>query len=309
MNNVNPIISVVMPVYNGERFLNEAIDSILNQSYKNFEFLIIDDCSTDKSSDIINSYLDERITFVKNKNNIGQSATMNKGIQFSRGKYIARLDQDDIAYENRLKIQIEFIEKTNCSIVGSWSQTIDESGQVNGYFQHPIEFNIILNATCISVPFLHSSVLMKKKDILLVGGYSENFIIAMDWDLWIKILKKGLIIKNIPKVLISFRNHSNQTSINKKMLLITYKENLRLIRTSRKLINDKSYYNASVAWEYHNNLMLNIEIFKKDKNITRLFSEVIKIRPLFQYIKLIFFYKIINKVKYFYTPPLTFIKK
>lgn len=309
MNKKNPIISVVMPVYNGERFLNEAIESILNQSYKNFEFLIIDDCSIDNSYDIIKSYSDQRISLIKNKNNIGQSATMNKGIELSKGKYIARLDQDDIAYENRLKIQIEFIQETNCSIVGSWSEAIDEGGKVNGFFQHPIESNTILNATCISVPFLHSSVLMNKKDILLVGGYSENFIIAMDWDLWIKILKKGLIIKNIPKVLISFRNHSTQTSINKKMLLITYKENLKLIRTSRKLINKKSYYNASIAWEYHNNLMLNIEIFKKDKNIARLFAEVIKILPLFQYLKLIFFYKIINKVKYFYTPPLTFIKK
>ena len=100
-----------MPVYNGATYLNEAIDSILNQTFNNFEFIIIDDASTDDYVKIIKSYDDPRIKLIVNKKNIGQSATLNKGLELARGKYIARMDQDDISMPERLKKQMGFMDE------------------------------------------------------------------------------------------------------------------------------------------------------------------------------------------------------
>ncbi|SVC41049.1 uncharacterized protein METZ01_LOCUS293903, partial [marine metagenome] len=108
-----PLITVLMPVYNGAKYLNEAIDSILNQTFQNFEFIIIDDGSTDDSVKIIKSYDDNRIRLVENRNNLGQSETLNKGLSLTRGKYIARMDQDDISMPERLKKQFEFMENNS----------------------------------------------------------------------------------------------------------------------------------------------------------------------------------------------------
>ena len=114
----DPTISVLMPLYNGEKHLAEAIESVLKQTYTDFELLIIDDCSTDVSVKIINSYDDRRIRLVQNKKNLGQSASMNKGLRFAKGIYIARMDQDDISHVYRLEKQIYFIKKKKCGIVG-----------------------------------------------------------------------------------------------------------------------------------------------------------------------------------------------
>jgi len=110
-----------MPVYNGSEFLGEAIDSILNQTLNEFELLIIDDGSTDQSIELIKSYDDKRIRLVVNKNNIGQSASLNKGIKMARGDYIVIMDQDDISVQDRLKVQLEFMENhSNIDVCGSW---------------------------------------------------------------------------------------------------------------------------------------------------------------------------------------------
>ena len=104
-------ISVLMSVYNGEKYLREAIDSILNQTFTNFEFIIIDDASTDDSNAIIKKYTDKRIKLVENPQNMGLTKSLNRGLKISLGKYIARLDSDDLAFPNRLKEQYEFMEK------------------------------------------------------------------------------------------------------------------------------------------------------------------------------------------------------
>ena len=124
MNSVNPIITVLMPVYNGENYLSETIESILSQTYKDFEFLIIDDCSTDNSIKVINSYNDDRIKLVKSLKNRGQSMTMNEGLKLAKGKYIARIDQDDISYKNRLKTQIDKIYGLKKTILGTWAYAV-----------------------------------------------------------------------------------------------------------------------------------------------------------------------------------------
>ena len=115
MKSFNPLVTVLMPVYNGEKYLAEAIESVLNQTFADFELLIIDDCSSDNSVEIIQSYNDNRLKLIINEENIGQSKTLNKGIEFAKGKYIARLDQDDLSYKERLQIQIEKISDSEIS--------------------------------------------------------------------------------------------------------------------------------------------------------------------------------------------------
>ena len=191
MNVVKPVITVLMPVYNGQKYLSETIESILSQSYKNFEFLIVDDCSTDNSVEIINSYNDERIKLINNKKNKGQSKAMNQGISLARGKYIARIDQDDISYKNRLQTQIDKIYGLKKTILGAWAYAINQKSDIIGCIQHPVKNESILDALSIGSPLSHSSIFADKKELLLLGGYTENFKIAMDWDLWIKAAIKN----------------------------------------------------------------------------------------------------------------------
>src|SRR3990167_9325600 len=118
---MNPLVTVLMPVYNGKKYLKEAIESVLNQTFRDFEFLIIDDGSTDKSAEIIKSFNDARIRLERNVTNLGLIKTLNNGLTLSRGKYIARMDCDDISLPKRLSVQVNFMEKhPEIGICGSW---------------------------------------------------------------------------------------------------------------------------------------------------------------------------------------------
>jgi len=139
MKSFNPLVTVLMPVYNGEKYLAEAIESVLNQTFADFELLIIDDCSSDNSVEIIQSYNDNRLKLIINEENIGQSSTMNKAIELAEGKYIARLDQDDLSYKNRLQVQLEKISDLNKTILGSWAYAINQKSDIIGCIQHPVK--------------------------------------------------------------------------------------------------------------------------------------------------------------------------
>ena len=129
MNHNNPEISVIMPVYNGDKFLIKSIKSILNQTFKNFEFIIINDGSSDNSLKIIESFDDRRIKFFNNLENRGISFTLNKGLKVAKGKYIARQDQDDISLPDRLTLQLEYIRENNIDLVDTNLTFIDENDQ------------------------------------------------------------------------------------------------------------------------------------------------------------------------------------
>ena len=123
------LVTVLMPVYNGTRYLREAIDSILKQTFEDFEFLIIDDASTDESANVILSYSDKRIRFVQNESNVGQVRCQNIGLDLARGKYIARLDQDDSSLATRLHRQVDLMESEHrLAVVGTWMSKVDDNG-------------------------------------------------------------------------------------------------------------------------------------------------------------------------------------
>jgi glycosyltransferase involved in cell wall biosynthesis len=208
-------ISVIMPVYNTEKYVWEAIESILNQSFKYFEFIIIDDCSTDNSYNICKEYAkkDGRIKLYKNKKNMWISYTRNKLISLTNTNYIASQDSDDISLKDRLKLSYEFLEKNNDFWVVSWNNIIINEDW-NKIWERIYSNNIektILKKSPISQP---SSIF--RKDIFLeVWWYDKHLNYWEDYDLWCKIFAKWYKIKNLDNFLIKLRIRKWQTKSSK----------------------------------------------------------------------------------------------
>jgi len=203
---MNDLISVILPVYNGEKYLSEAIESILNQTYENFEFIIINDGSTDNSLELIEKYkeIDNRIIVISRENK-GLIGTLNEGIEKSRGKYIARMDQDDISLPNRFEEQIKIMENNEEIIVcGSWINIFGNNikNKIVKYYQKDKQIKSNLLLSCC---FAHPSVMMRK-DVFVDNDiwYDMDFKNAEDYHLWTQLAKVGKFY-NIPKVLLNYR--------------------------------------------------------------------------------------------------------
>ena len=203
------MVTVLMAVYNSEEFLCDAIDSILNQTFSDFEFIIIDDGSKDDSINIVEKYAlsDSRILFVKNPVNIGLAGSLNIGILLARGKYIARQDADDISALNRLELQTNYALKnvevdivgSNCFIIDIKSDTVYEDRR---YGKDKNFFNKLLNREAI---FPHGSALMKKEKIIECGMYDKRFYYVQDGELWLRALSYGANIFVMDKSLYYYR--------------------------------------------------------------------------------------------------------
>ena len=191
----NPKISVVMPNYNCEAFLPEAIESILNQTFENFEFIIIDDGSTDNSWEIIKKYSqeDSRIIALRNEKNLRICETLNRGIKISKGKYIARMDSDDIALHDWLSTQFQFMEDSNnlkIGVCGANFFIINAKGEIVGKKTFPETNQQCREAFWFRNPFGHNTVLIRKECFNEFGFYDENFIYAEDLELWMRFGQK-----------------------------------------------------------------------------------------------------------------------
>lgn len=202
-----------MSVYNGERFLREAIESILNQTYRDFEFLIINDGSTDSSREIILSYKDPRIRLIDNEQNIGLTHSLNKGIKLAKGKYTARMDADDISMPERLEKEIVFLEThTDYAVVGTFLKVMNEKSKVIYTIEKPIEDaqirEFLQKDNCIG----HGSTLMRNICLFDVGLYDESIEKSQDYDLWLRISEKYKIA-NIPDYLYIWRSHEKNLSV------------------------------------------------------------------------------------------------
>ena len=203
-----PKISVLMPVYNGDKFLAKAVNSILNQTFNNFEFIIINDGSTDNSLTILKSFNDKRINIINNTENKGITFALNKGLKSAKGKYIARQDQDDISDPNRFLLQIEYLEKHNIDLVDTNFIFIDE----NDHYIQDYEKRYFKPDETLSHLFfyemVHSSILCKKS---LFNKYSVQYRErpTEDYDLFIRLAKAGMRAGRLDRKLIKQRKHSN----------------------------------------------------------------------------------------------------
>jgi len=197
-------VSVVMSVYNAERYLEEAIESILNQTYQDFEFIIINDGSTDSSLDLINKYNDKRIRLIDQENK-GLSKSLNTGISSAKGIYIARMDADDISFPQRIETQLEFLEKNaDYVVIGSNAKIIDAEGNFLYSSNLPITWPSIKNFLPES-PLFHSSAMFRKSAWAKAGGYFEEVVHHFeDKILWNRMTAYGKI-RNIEEPLIAYR--------------------------------------------------------------------------------------------------------
>ena len=212
-----PEISVIMPVYNSEKFLRESMQSILNQTFKDFELIIINDCSTDNSLKIIKKFQekDKRIKIISNKKNIGAAGARNKGLRIAKGKYVAILDSDDLALKKRFVMQFNYLEKNpNIFLVGSSAIYIDENGREVRRFRKYDDYKILAWRLPKSCSIIHSSVMFRNNWKIF---YNENFKSAHDYNFYLDLLDKGKNLTNLPQFLIKHRVHKNAFySTNKK---------------------------------------------------------------------------------------------
>ncbi len=208
---IHPLISVILPVYNAELYLQEAVTSILQQTYTHFELLLINDGSTDNSEKISLAFKDERIIYIKNETNLGLIATLNKGIDLAKGEYVARMDADDIALPNRFKEQIAAFQKYSDALVvtsdyyslrGTKKTKID-----NRHLSEGLKATLLF-ATC----FCHPTVMIKNKFAELNLFYNSTSKHVEDYKLWMDLSFHGNFY-NVEKPLLLYRSHSQQVSV------------------------------------------------------------------------------------------------
>ena len=212
---MKPIVTVLMTVYNGSNYLNEAIESVLCQTFNNYEFLIVDDASTDNSIEIINSYNDSRIKLLINDKNIGQTASLNLGLGIAQGKYVARFDQDDVCLPKRLEEQVAFLKKNpSVSIVCSREYSIDEKGEKIGAWKRELNnYGAFLAYIVLGInPIWTPSVIFVKGDILKLNGFDKDFGPASDFELWSRIAMSRLSGAMVPQFHLLQRVHNQSQS-------------------------------------------------------------------------------------------------
>ena len=209
----NPKVTVLLSIYNGERYVKEAIDSILNQTYNNFEFLIIDDASTDNTPEILQSYNDPRIKVIRNSENLGLTKSLNIGLGLARGEYIARIDADDISMPERFTEEVNYLDSnSDVAVVGTGRENIDDNGKVIETVIPPkiVSFEHLLKGN----QFQHSSVMFRKEIVVKEGGYCPLMHCCQDYYLWLK-LARNHSLHNIPDVLSKLRIQKNSVSFTK----------------------------------------------------------------------------------------------
>lgn len=281
--NGSPDISVIMPVYNGEPYLKEAIESILNQTYRDFEFIISYDDSSDKSLDIITEYKknDPRIILLKGKKR-GLTKSLNDAIQSSKGKYIIRMDADDISLPDRIKLQYKFLINNALDICGGHYLFIDDKGRINGLNVTPISHEMCTLSLLFKVPFAHPSVMIRKSFLnnnSLQYGQSKNQL-AEDLDLWVRMHKCGARFGNTNNVILKYRILKNSLSrVNnalvvqeaKSILKQFRKDNLQIVScilkdSSPQTLNTEEK-SLLVRYIYNDMKRLNFSNFKLIKQI------------------------------------------
>ncbi len=203
-----PKATVLMAVYNGEHYLREAVESILVQSFQDFDFLIINDGSTDKTWELLKSYNDPRIKLINNGQNLGLTRSLNKGLKLAEGQFIARQDADDISEPERLTKQVAFLEThPELALLGTGYKEIDDQGNVLGEKKLPCDYTQIRWDILFYCPFVHSAVMLRKSIVLeQIGFYNEALTYSMDYELWSRIARR-LPVANLNECLVRLRTN------------------------------------------------------------------------------------------------------
>ena len=273
-----------MPVFNAEKYLKDSIDSILNQSYKNFEFIIINDGSTDKSIEIIKSFDDQRIKLIDQKNS-GIVVSLNRGIEVASGKFIARMDADDISFPERFEKQLKHMKAKNIDICGGNYITISELAKPIKLYVTPRSHEMCTLSLMSKVPFAHPSVIIRR-DFLTKNNlkYGQSiYSKAEDLDLWVRIHERGGVFSNIDYTILKYRIVKNSLS---------KKNNSKIINQTKKICTNFYLTNKEIILKIISN---------REENLNKE-EEALIIRALYKiylkngdYSKIHFFYKLSKK--------------
>jgi glycosyltransferase involved in cell wall biosynthesis len=255
---MDPKVTVILPVYNGEPYLSSAIKSVLDQTFADFELLIIDDFSYDRSREIIREYNDPRIRIVLHKFNLGLIITLQEGLQLARGMYIARIDADDAwTSKDKLIKQITFLDTySEYNLIGTQARMVNEKDEELFLSHLPTSDREIRKRILRYNPFIHPSVLFRKQAAIVAGGFKNNEKYIEDYSLWLRLGDLGSFA-NLNEYLMSYRIHSGGES---------QKNNLEQIKNSLELIgkHKNTYQGFFLAYIKWNLKLLIITMVKPD---------------------------------------------
>ena len=214
--NRNPAISVVLPVYNAEDYVREAVESILAQSFTDFELIVINDGSTDGSGVILRELArrDARIVLVERPND-GLVSALNEGIKIARAELIARMDADDVAMPERFALQhARMVQEPELAVLGSFIRVTDKAGNIIRLREYPLTPKEAAHHVERDCPVGHPTVMMWRDAVLKAGGYRKAFCHAEDYELWLRMSDLGYAIANLPQPLLNYRVHGHCCPIN-----------------------------------------------------------------------------------------------
>lgn len=209
----SPRITVLLPVHNCERYVRRAAESILAQTFRDFELLILDDGSTDGSRAAVETLRDPRIRFVANERNLGLVATLNRGLELTRAPYVARMDADDISHAARFAAQIDYLERhPDVAVLGTHCRVIDDHDRPFMAFVPPASPMLLAFRMCVEgfTPVYHPTVMFRTAAIRQFDGYRTDHSPADDGDLWFRVAGSGQQIANLPRRLLDYRSHGTQ---------------------------------------------------------------------------------------------------
>ena len=225
-----PLVSVTIPVYNSEKYLKKTIESVLNQTYENFELILVNDASTDASKELIFSFSDSRIRYYENSTNQGIVNTRNECLGYAKGKYIAILDHDDVSLPIRLEKEVEFLESNaDYGLCGSYYEVIDSGGHFTVRIKVPSTYSDINTFLIFNNCFCHSSV-MVHRDLLMENKFVKDFELMEDYELVYRLSKKTRLA-NLPLYTTKYRVHGKNESYKKadEMLTLRKKMDARIL--------------------------------------------------------------------------------
>ncbi len=236
-----PEVTVLMTVYNGGVYLKSAIESILQQSYGDFELLVIDDKSADNSVRQVRSFADGRIRCVVNERNMGQTRSLNKGLRLAQGRYIARMDADDQAGPEWLREQMDFLRTCpECAVVSTGAAVIDEEGCLTKTLNTPRTQEDIILKSLVASPINHVGAVMSRAAVLKMGGYDEDFKIAADYDLWSRLIRAHYKLACTAGTGVLIRHHRRSLSQVERRLETDFREVARIMRQNIAVLTGRN---------------------------------------------------------------------
>jgi glycosyltransferase involved in cell wall biosynthesis len=223
------LVSIVMPVYNPNlSYLAKSVASILAQTHDNIEFIIvIDSAGTDNDANVLDTlnqfHDDHRMKLFVNDKRANFTCSLNRGLSYAQGEFIARMDCDDVSSPNRIAEQLNFLSDEDLDITGCWVQEINGEGQVLDCFSPPSQWSELRKYLLFHNPFVHSSILFRRKILETIGPYRTDFELAEDYEFYLRAFSMGFVGANVPKYIHSLRRHGASMSYSKwKALRIAY---------------------------------------------------------------------------------------